>query len=108
MKFYSENEINTIKSEIEAGVGPTKIARKYAKIWERTEHSLLFKIAQIKKNGSSYEKKKLGRPVGSKTKKTAKVVTQTSSQGVTLRSGFVFDFKPQRAEMYQDHVRLYF
>lgn len=108
MKFYSADEIKTIKAELEAGAKVKHIARKYAKEWKRSEYSLLWKINCVKKGGTyDNPKPRRGRPVGSKNiaKQPAKVV---DSKGVVLSSGFVFDFKPQRAEMHSDHVRLYF
>lgn len=106
VKFYSAKEESTIQEEIKAGLSSTKIARKYAKAWGRTEGSLQVKVCKIMREGVSTTKKKIGRPIGSKTKKAANI--QTPEKGVTLRNGFVFDFKPQRAEMFQDHVRIYF
>jgi hypothetical protein len=106
VKFYSENEINTLREEIRAGVSSTKIAKKYAELWQRSEPSITMKVCKMMKESDTKVKK--GRPVGSKTKKAAKIVTQSSDKGITLKNGFVFDFKPQRAEMYQDHVRIYF
>lgn len=101
MNFYSEKEINTIKSELKAGLKPTAIARKYSKEWGRTINAILFKILMISKNPKAKTVKR-GRPVGSKTTKP------NNGAGIVLSSGFVFDFKPHRAEMHSDHVRLYF
>ena len=108
MRFYSKDEVNTIRKEIESGLGSTEITRKYAKDWGRSVDSLMYKVTMIRKEFDAAPIKRKGRPVGSKTKRPANVVTQESDKGVTLRNGFVFDFKPQRAEMHQDHVRLNF
>lgn len=109
LKFYSDKELQTLESEIKAGVSSTKIAQKYAENWGRTIKSIEHKACKMMKTIKVSEtSKKKGRPVGSKTKRPANVITQQSDRGVTLRNGFVFDFKPQRAEMHQDHVRLYF
>ena len=101
--FYSEKELQTIQSEIKQGNSVLEIAKKYAKSWNRNEKSLLVKIYKMIRTGDTTVHTKRG-------KKPAKVVVkqQPEQGGVTLRSGFVFDFKPQRAEMHQDHVRLYF
>jgi len=97
MKFYSKEELTTIKSAIRSGEKLTVTAKRLSTELNRSQDSLYFKVLQLAKE------------MGVKKKKAAKIVTQpTSDKGVTLRNGFVFDFKPQRAEMYQDHVRIYF
>jgi hypothetical protein len=100
VSFYSKNQVETIQSEIKAGVSASKIARKYASSWNRSEDSLKVKIYKMIRTGDVSTHTKPGR-------KSAKIVSQ-DSKGITLSSGFVFDFKPQRAEMHSDHVRLYF
>jgi hypothetical protein len=99
--FYSKNQIETIQSEVEAGVPVPKIAQKYAKPWNRNEESLRTKIYKMVRTNNNEVYTKRGR-------KPANIVSQENNKGITLSSGFVFDFKPQRAEMHQDHVRLYF
>lgn len=97
MKFYSKEEIATIKSAIRSGEKSTAVSKRLSKEFGRSEISVYLKVLEV------------GKKMGAiKTKRPAKVVTQNSDKGVTLRNGFVFDFKPQRAEMYQDHVRIYF
>jgi len=109
LKFYSEEELQTIQSEIKEGMSSTRIAQKYAQDWGRSIKSIEHKVCKMMNSLKvSATPNRKGRPIGSKTRKPANVVTQPSEQGITLRNGFVFDFKPQRAEMYQDHVRLYF
>lgn len=97
MNFYSEEQIQTIQSELKAGTKATQIARKYSKEWKRNAGSLLVKIYTIKKEVGLCK-------TSSKERKPANV----NNKGVVLPSGFVFDFKPSRAEMHSDHVRLYF
>ncbi len=98
LRFYSKQEITTLKSAINSGEKLTKAADRLSKELKRPKNSVYFKLLETAKRMGVMK---------TKTKKTAKVVTQ-SNEGVTLRNGFVFDFKPQRAEMYQDHVRIYF
>ena len=85
-----------MNSVIKSGEKLTVAARRLSKEFKRSEGTIYVKMLQL-----------LGR-TNRKVKRPAKVVTQKQAQGVTLRNGFVFDFKPQRAEMHQDHVRLYF
>ena len=99
MKFYSKEEIATIKSAIRSGEKLPAAARRLSKELGRSQGSIYLKLLQV------------GKEIGAikhKTMKPAKVVAQQPEQGVTLRNGFVFNFKPQRAEMFQDHVRIYF
>ena len=103
MKFYSNEEVQTITNELNAGTKVTEITRKYFKEWGRSYDSLMYKVCEInKKLKQGRPVTKRGRPVGSKTK------VATNNGGIVLSSGFIFDFKPQRAEMHADHVRLYF
>ena len=98
MKFYSKEEIATIKSAIRSGEKLSLASKRLSKEFGRSEGSVYLKSLEIAKEIGA---------IKHKTIKPAKVVTQ-SDKGVTLRNGFVFDFQPKRAEMYQDHVRIYF
>lgn len=100
MKFYSKEEIATIKSAIRNGEKPMQASKRLSKEFNRSEGSVYFKVLEIGRN--------MGAIKGRSKRKPATVTTKPSSNGVTLNNGFVFDFKPQRAEMYQDHVRIYF
>ena len=94
MKFYSKEELASIKSTIKSGEKLTVAAKRLSKELNRSENSVYVKLLAIS-----------GR-MGKRTKRVRK--QQPTAGGVSLKSGFVFDFKPQRAEMHQDHVRLYF
>lgn len=98
LRFYSKQEITALKSAINSGEKLTKAAERLSKEFKRSKGSIYFKLLQTAKSMGIMK---------TRARKTAKVVTQ-SNEGVTLRNGFVFDFKPQRAEMYKDHVRIYF
>ena len=100
MKFYSKEEIATLKSAIRSGEKLPAAAKRLSKELNRPQNSVYLKLLQVGKEIGVIKHKTV--------KKQAKIVVQPSEKGVTLRSGFVFDFKPQRAEMFQDHVRLYF
>lgn len=72
-------------------------ARELTTTMKRSEASLSFKLHQIKN---------VANPVA--VRKT-RVVRKDRPQGaLELPKGFSFDFTPKRAEMFQDHVRLYF
>jgi hypothetical protein len=100
MKFYSKEELTALKSAIRNGENLPAAAKRLSKELNRTQGSVYLKILSVAKEIGA---------IKHKTKKAAKViVTKQPEQGITLKNGFVFDFKPQRAEMYQDHVRIYF
>lgn len=105
VKFYSEKEIKTLTSELLKNRKPADIAKKYSVKWNRPIDGLTYKIYGLQKTNNAIKKTKIGRPAG-RSKKD--VTVNSSDNGVRLKSGFVFDFAPVRAEMHSDHVRLYF
>lgn len=105
-RFYSAEQVETLKKEINSGKKVSEIAKRYAKEWNRSSGALLTKIITMRNEITNpKEKKKKGRPA--KIKLTGPALNK-STNGITLKSGFVFDFSPVRAEMHADHVRLYF
>lgn len=106
LRFYSEDQIQTLKADINAGRKPCEIVKQYAKEWKRSTHAVAFKVNSLKKQMNNPVKaKKRGRPAKNPN---ANKLLVTPSKGIKLASGFVFDFSPKRAEMHSDHVRLYF
>lgn len=72
-------------------------ARELSSTMNRSEASLSFKLYQIKG---------IANPVAIRKKR---VVRENRPQtALDLPKGFSFDFTPKRAEMFKDHVRLYF
>ena len=65
---------------------------------KRPTTGIMFKLHQIKNiaNPIAFRKKRV---IGRKDK---------PKNALDLPKGFSFDFTPKRAEMFQDHVRLYF
>ena len=72
-------------------------ARELSKITNRSEQSISFKLHEIKN---------VDNPVA--IRKTRVVRKDRPQKALDLPKGFSFDFTPKRAEMFQDHVRLYF
>jgi hypothetical protein len=98
LKFYSAEELQTLSDELNSGKTIRNIAREYSAKWNRPKTGLTMKLYSIKNNNIRVSKIT---PV--------KVAQSTKIEaGVELPSGFVFDFQPKRAEMYANHVRLYF
>lgn len=108
LKFYSAEEVQTLTNELNSGKKVAVIAREYSTKFDRPIFGLEAKLHDIrsglKKSVSTIKvvkTKKRGRPA--KGVQPAKI-----EAGVELPSGFVFDFQPKKAEMYANHVRLYF
>jgi len=84
--FYTEEQNKELK-KLAAGNEPgTAIARRLSKQWKRPEAGIYCKLTTLRKTGGKSKK----------------------DNGMALPSGFSFDFKPTRAEMFKNHVRLYF
>jgi hypothetical protein len=97
MRHYSKKEVAIIKDSIRNGEKPQAASKRLAQQFGRPASSVYMKIINLRKR--TYKKRT-----------PAKVTTTPTPMetGVRLDSGFVFDFKPRRAEMHKDHVRIYF
>lgn len=93
VKFYSEKEIASMTTAVKSGEKLSVASKRLSKEFGRSEASVYVKMLTI---------------AGRTRKNKAAKVQKSSDKGITLKNGFVFDFKPQRAEMYKDHVRIYF
>ena len=106
INFYSAEEVQTLTNELNSGKPARQIAKEYSKKWNRSKGAVEVKIYSLRRNNETsnvqvVKTAKKGRPV--KNVQPAKI-----QAGVELPSGFVFDFQPKKAEMYANHVRLYF
>lgn len=72
--------------------------RELAKKIKRPIQGIMFKLAKIKN---------IDNPVAGR-KPVVKRINNKPKNSLDLPKGFSFDFTPKRAEMFQDHVRLYF
>jgi hypothetical protein len=97
LKFYSEQEIQALKSAIQNNEKLVAASKRLSKEFKRSQGSVYAKLLELSN--------RIGK---GKKRKNTNMITQPSERGVELKSGFVFDFKPQRAEMFKDHVRIYF
>lgn len=102
LKFYSAEEVQTLSNELNSGKTVMNIAKEYSAKWNRPKTGLTMKLYYLKNNKKNNNIKVL-KTTSTKVVKPAKI-----EAGVDLPSGFVFDFQPKRAEMYANHVRLYF
>jgi len=104
LNFYTKEQNETLKKELNNGRKPSEIIKQYSKEWKRPFNSFSVKVYTLKKSLENPSvKKKMGRPA-----KVTTPLVDPAAKSVKLRSGFVFDFNPTRAEMHSDHVRLFF
>lgn len=72
-------------------------ARELSSVMNRSEQALGFKLHQIKN---------VANPIAGR--KVRELRKDRPQGALELPKGFSFDFTPKRAEMFKDHVRLYF
>ena len=100
-KFWTAAEVKAAITCIEKFPNVTKAAEYLSPKIGRTVHNTLTKMYSIKKGMVKIEDGKIIRK-----QKVARV--KTNKDSIFLPQGFSFDFKPVRAEMFKDHVKLYF
>lgn len=100
-KFWTATEVKAAITCIEKFPNVTKAAQYLSPKIGRSVHNTLTKMYSIKKGMVKIEDGKIIRK-----QKVARV--KTNKDSIFLPQGFSFDFKPVRAEMFKDHVKLYF
>lgn len=83
--FYTEEQNQELKRLATTTEKRTVIAKRLAKEWKRPYVGLYCKLNTLHNTGGKLKKE----------------------NRMALPAGFSFDFKPTRAEMFQNHVRLY-
>ena len=83
--FYTEEQTKELKQLAATNETGIAIAKRLAKKWKRPESGVYCKLSTLRKTGGKLKKE----------------------NRMALPAGFSFDFKPIRAEMYKNHVRLY-
>ena len=95
IKFWTDREISIAKATIEKFDGNLAKASEWlGPKLNRTPHAVMQKLCAIVKGKTT-----------AKTERKHRIEKPT--QALQLPKGFSFDFKPVKAEMYKDHVRLY-
>lgn len=84
--FYTKEQVKKMKTLAASGEPAIKVAQRLSREWKRSESGIYAKICTLRKTGGKLKKE----------------------SGMALPSGFSFDFKPTKAEMFKNHVRLYF
>jgi len=83
--FYTEEQTKELKQLAATNETGIAIAKRLARKWKRPFAGVYCKISALRKTGGKLKKE----------------------NRMALPAGFSFDFKPIRAEMYKNHVRLY-
>jgi hypothetical protein len=95
IKFWTDREISIAKAAIEKFDGNlAKTSQWLAPKLNRTPHAVMQKLCAIIKGKTTVKTERKNR-------------IEKSTQPLQLPKGFSFDFKPVKAEMFKDHVRLY-
>lgn len=83
--FYTEEQNKELKQLAATNETGVSIAKRLARKWKRPQSGIYCKLSTLRKTGGKLKKE----------------------NRMALPAGFSFDFKPIRAEMYKNHVRLY-
>lgn len=95
VKFWTDKEVKAAKTTIEKFDGNLAKASEWlAPKLNRTPHAVMQKLCSIIKGNTT-----------AKTERKTRM--EKPAQPLQLPKGFSFDFKPVKAEMFKDHVRLY-
>lgn len=100
--FWTSKEIKQLKTLVTSTKKTIDAVRVFTKTSNRSEKSVQLKAMSIKRELGILRPKK-----SSNVNKIDKLNTSTK-RGVELPGGFVFNFTPKKAEMFENHVRLYF
>ena len=84
--FYTKEQVAELKRVAASNEPASTVAQRLSRQWKRSEAGVYAKICTIRKSGGKLKRE----------------------NKMALPQGFSFDFTPKRAEMFQDHVRLYF
>lgn len=109
LRFWTPKEESNLLKVVKNAPSNSEGIKMFAEQSNRTISGVNFKFYSLTGNSNKPKTKKLGRPVGSKTKISVERKLNTSTEkGIDLPNGFVFNFTPKKAEMFDNHVRLYF
>jgi hypothetical protein len=84
--FYTEEQINELKRLALTKEPATRISDRLSKLWKKSAQGICVKISLLRRTNGKLK----------------------AENKMELPKGFSFDFTPKRAEMFKDHVRLYF
>jgi len=109
LRFWTPKEESNLLKVVKDAVSNSKGIRTFAEQSGRTVNGVSFKFYSLTGNLDVPKRKKLDTAIKLKNKTSIEKKLNTSTnKGIDLPSGFVFNFTPKKAEMHENHVRLYF
>ncbi len=112
--FYTKEQVDLITKELNAGLNPTEITRKFHMSWGLSFPCLYQKVARIKRElakqpVSISEPVPVAKIVVEKPVKTVqKMLPPVQEMELQMSEGSTFDCKPSRVTICKDHIRIYF
>ena len=104
--FYTKEQVDLIAAELNAGLNPTEVTRKFHMSWGLSFPALYIKVAKIK-----HALKNAPAPVEVTkvvSKQSVEVVQPAQEMELQMSEGSTFDCKPSRVTICKDHIRIYF
>lgn len=112
LKFYSEEEIIIMKTDIATGESIREIAKRLSKQFNRPFINVEQKLYKLRRRISNIDKwngPKLKKTAIKKSVKTSIVKEkQPAEVGIEVPDGMTFEGKPKKIMLHSDHFRIYF
>jgi hypothetical protein len=112
LKFYSEEEIIIMKTDIATGEPIRQIAKRLSKQFNRPFLNIeqkLYKLRRRISNIAKWNGPKLKKTAIKKSVKTSIVKEkQPAEVGIEVPHGMTFEGKPKKIMLHSDHFRIYF
>jgi transcriptional regulator len=112
LKFYSEEEIIIMKTDIATGESIREIAKRLSKQFNRPFINVEQKLYKLRRRISNIDKwngPKLKKTAIKKSVKTSIVKEkQPAEVGIEVPHGMTFEAKPKKIMLHSDHFRIYF
>jgi len=112
LKFYSEEEIIIMKTDIATGEPIRQIAKRLSKQFNRPFLNIeqkLYKLRRRISNIAKWNGPKLKKTAIKKSVKTSIVKEkQPAELGIQVPHGMTFESKPKKIILHSDHFRIYF
>lgn len=112
LKFYSEEEIIIMKTDIATGESIREIAKRLSKQFNRPFINVEQKLYKLRRRISNIDKwngPKLKKTAIKKSVKTSIVKEkQPAEVGIEVPHGMTFEGKPKKIMLHSDHFRIYF
>jgi DNA-binding transcriptional MerR regulator len=106
-RFYSEEEVILMKTEIATGEPIRQIAKRLSKQFNRPLDSVQHKLHTLKKDVPIVNEWKGPKRIVSKVR-VSKPVVKSPEEGVKVPHGMTFEGTPKKIILCSDHFKIYF